>query len=238
MNERFSDRSRHVFALANQEAVRHRHAEILPAHLLLGLIAEGSCVGTEALLHLDISLETVRDKTLALIGKGQAGAGVGKMPQSASTRAVTEYAIQETRKLGHRLVGTEHLILGLVRYPDGVPAKVLTELGVNLSTLREEVLSLLRADPAPTQAGVGAISGNFEWIHQQELAKPFRSSAFWHTLILATDSANRLGHGEIRPEHLMLALLRDSDSPLNKKLADKGVTADWLRQQVAEQNGA
>ncbi len=238
MNERFSDRARHVFALANQEAVRHHHAEILPAHILLGMIAEGSCVGTEALRHLDISLDQVRDKTLALIGEGDSGAGVGKMPQSASTRAVTEFAIQEARKLGHRLVGTEHLVLGLVRYPDGVPAKVLTELGVSVSALREEVLGMLHAEPENTQAGVPTGSGNFQWIHQQELAKAFRSPAFWHTLILATDSANRLGHGEIRPEHLLLALLRDPELPINKKLAEKGVTADWLRQYVIEQNGA
>lgn len=236
MNERFSDRARHVFALANQEALRHHHAEILPAHILLGMIAEGSCVGTDALQHLDISLDVVRDKTLGLIGEGKAGAGVGKMPQSASTRAITEYAIEEARNLGHRLVGTEHLILGLVRYPEGVPAKVLTELGVSVNGLREEVQNLLRTEPEPAQGP--ATNGNFEWIHQQELAKAFRSPAFWHTLILATDSANRLGHGEIQPEHLMMALLRNPDTPINKKLAEKGVTGDWLHRCVVEQNGS
>ena len=236
MNERFSDHARHAFALANQEAVRHHHAEILPAHVLLGLMAEGSCVATEALRHLHISLDEIRTRTLALIGQGHAGPGVGKMPQSAGTRAVTEYAIEEARKLGHRLVGTEHLILGLLRYPDGVPAKVLTDMGVRLADLREKVLAMLHAEP---QASVseGSPVGNFEWIHQQELANAFHSPAFWHTLILATDSAHRLGHGEIQPEHLLLGVLRNPKLPITQKLAEKGVTADWLRQCVVEQNG-
>ena len=75
--------------------------------------------------------------------------------------------------------------------------------------------------------------GNFEWIHQQELAKAFHSPKFWHTMILAVDSANRLGASEIEPQHLLMALLRDESNPLAKLLADKGVTAHWLSAQFA-----
>ncbi|MCH8854499.1 MAG: Clp protease N-terminal domain-containing protein, partial [Planctomycetes bacterium] len=73
--------------------------------------------------------------------------------------------------------------------------------------------------------------GNFEWIHQQELAKAFHSPKFWHTMILAVDSANRLGASEIEPQHLLMALLRDESNALAKLLADKGVTTDWLSEQ-------
>jgi ATP-dependent Clp protease ATP-binding subunit ClpA len=75
--------------------------------------------------------------------------------------------------------------------------------------------------------------GDFEWVHQQELSKAFRSPMFWHTMILAVDSANRLGAGQIEPEHLLLGLLRDEKSNLSKLLAEKGVSADWLRDRLA-----
>jgi ATP-dependent Clp protease ATP-binding subunit ClpA len=75
--------------------------------------------------------------------------------------------------------------------------------------------------------------GDFEWVHQQELAKAFRSPALWHTLILAVDSANRMGAGEIEPTHLLLALMRDPSNGLAELLAEKDVTVDWLRERLA-----
>ena len=75
--------------------------------------------------------------------------------------------------------------------------------------------------------------GDFEWVHQQELAKAFRSPTFWHTMILAVDSANRLGDGEIEPRHLLLALMRDSSNGITELLHEKGVTLDWLREKLA-----
>ena len=87
------------------------------------------------------------------------------------------------------------------------------------------------ADAAPDLAH--SRHGDFEWVHQQELAKAFRSPAFWHTLILAVDSANRLGDGEIRPPHLLLALMRDASNGIAELLAEKDVTVDWLRERMA-----
>jgi ATP-dependent Clp protease ATP-binding subunit ClpA len=75
--------------------------------------------------------------------------------------------------------------------------------------------------------------GEFEWVHQQELAKAFHSPKFWHTMILAVDSANRLGAGEVEPHHLLLALLRDQATGVAKLLEEKGVTADWVRKKLA-----
>ncbi len=94
-------------------------------------------------------------------------------------------------------------------------------------------LALLRSSTDPSHDLAHSRHGDFEWLHQQELAKAFRSPAFWHTLILAVDSANRLGAGEIEPPHLLLALLRDPASGLADLLAEKGVTVDWLRERLA-----
>jgi ATP-dependent Clp protease ATP-binding subunit ClpC len=154
------------------------------------------------------------------------------MAQSADTRQAISLAIDEARKLGHKYVGTEHLLLGILREGSNLPAKVLSQRGVKLESLREEILTLLRSstheDHAPPASGHDAM----EWIHQQELAKAFHSPKFWHRLIMAVDSANRLGHGEIKDEHLLLAILRDGDSFVTQMLADKGVTVDWVRDRI------
>jgi len=77
--------------------------------------------------------------------------------------------------------------------------------------------------------------GDFEWVHQQELAKAFRSPKFWHTMILAVDAANRLGAGEIEPQHLLLALLRDESTGVARMLKEKGVSLDWVNEHISNQ---
>lgn len=229
MHERFSERARHAMALANQEALKHNHREVLPAHVLFGILTESHAGGSELLRKQRINVDKLREEVDALIGQGTATVGIGKMPHSAGTRAVIEYAIEEARKLGHRQIGTEHILLGLVRYPDGVPAQVLTRMGININDLREELLALLDSGSPDSQRG-----GDFEWIHQQELSRAFHSPAFWHTLILASDSAHRLGEGEILPEHLLLGLLRNPNFKLAGLLREKGVTTDWVREMIQD----
>jgi ATP-dependent Clp protease ATP-binding subunit ClpA len=232
MHERFSDRARHALALANLEAGKLNHGDLRPAHLMLGLIAEGECVAAEALRVLDVDLDKVRTQVSERMEKGEADGSMGRRAHTEELRAVINLAIQEARKLEHRYVGTEHLILGLLAHGESVPAKVLRDQGLNLDRLREKTVTLLRSTDDPSHDLKHSRHGDFEWVHQQELAKAFRSSTFWHTLILAVDSANRMGSGKIEPAHLLLALLRDSDSEVTKLLADKGVTADWLRERL------
>lgn len=238
MHERFSDRARHAMALANQEAGKLNHTDLRPAHLMLGLIAEGECVATEALRLLKVDLEKVRSEVSARMGKGEADGSMGRRAQTEELRAVINLAIQEARKLNHRYVGTEHLILGLLAHGKSIPATVLRDQGLDLEVLREKTLALLRADTSPADDLEHLRHGDFEWVHQQELAKAFRSPTFWHTLILAVDSANRLGAGEIEPPHLLLALLRNPANGLADLLAEKGVTVDWLRERLANGKGA
>ncbi len=233
MRERFSDRARHAMALANREAGRLHHDFLAPAHIMLGLIAEGHCVATEALKVLNVDLDRVRDKVAEKLGKGDAADGVGLRAQTESTKRVIARAVTDARGLGHRYVGTEHLVLALLECDDNIPSKVLHEEGVEADRLREQILALLRSDMDDTHDLSHSRHGHFEWVHQQELAKAFRSPMFWHTLVLAVDSANRVGASEIAPHHLLLALLRDESGDVANLLAEKGVTLDWVRDRVA-----
>lgn len=238
MHERFSDRARHAMALANLEAGKLGHNHLLPAHLMLGLIAEGACVATEALRLLDVDLETIRNEVRSRMDEGTGEETLGRRAQTKELKEVINLAIQEARKFEHRYVGTEHMVLALLAYSDGIPSKVLREHGINLDTLRDKALGLLRAAPEQNHDLAHSRHGDFEWVHQQELAKAFRSPMFWHTMILAVDSANRLGASEVEPQHLLLALLRDSESGVTELLAEKGVTVDWLRERLAVSNGS
>jgi len=217
-------------ALANQEAGKLGHGFLAPAHIMLGIIGEGNCVATEALRVLDVDLETVRSKVASELGTGDGGGGIGSRAQTQGTKDVIGLAVAEARKLGHRYIGTEHLMLGLLAYEDGIPSSVLHQQGVELQPLREKVLTMLNSSVGESHDLAHSRHGEFEWLHQQELSKAFRSPMFWHTLVLAVDSANRLGAGEIEPQHLLLALLRDENSEVAKVLSEKGVTADWARQ--------
>jgi ATP-dependent Clp protease ATP-binding subunit ClpC len=146
MFERFTDRARKVMALANQEAQRFNHEYIGTEHILLGLVKEGSGVGANVLKNLDVDLRKVRLEVEKLVKSGPDMVTMGKLPQTPRAKKVIEYAIEEARNLNHNYVGTEHLLLGLLREHEGVAAQVLMNLGLKLEEVREEVLNLLGAD--------------------------------------------------------------------------------------------
>ena len=143
MFERFTDRARKVMALANQEAQRFNHEYIGTEHILLGLVKEGSGVGANVLKNLDVDLRKVRLEVEKLVKSGPDMVTMGKLPQTPRAKKVIEYAIEEARNLNHNYVGTEHLLLGLLREHDGVAAQVLMNLGLKLEEVREEVLNLV-----------------------------------------------------------------------------------------------
>jgi len=145
MFERFTDRARKVMALANQEAQRLNHEYIGTEHILLGLVKEGSGVGATVLKQLDVDLRKVRMEVEKLVKSGPETVTMGKLPHTPRAKKVIEYAIEEARSLNHNYVGTEHLLLGLLREQDGVAAQVLMNLGLKLEEVREEVLNLLGA---------------------------------------------------------------------------------------------
>ena len=158
MFERFTDRARKVMALANQEAQRFNHEYIGTEHILLGLVKEGSGVGANVLKNLDVDLRKVRLEVEKLVKSGPDMVTMGKLPQTPRAKKVIEYAIEEARNLNHNYVGTEHLLLGLLREHDGVAAQVLMNLNLKLEEVREEVLNLLGAgveteEPAQEKQG-------------------------------------------------------------------------------------
>jgi len=155
MFERFTDRARKVMALANQEAQRLNHEYIGTEHILLGLVKEGSGVGANVLRNLDVDLRRVRLEVEKLVKAGPEMVTMGKLPQTPRAKKVIEYAIEEARNLNHNYVGTEHLLLGLLREHDGVAAQVLINLGLKLEDVREEVLNLLGAGNEQSEGSSG-----------------------------------------------------------------------------------
>ena len=145
MFERFTDRARKVMALANQEAQRFNHEYIGTEHILLGLVKEGNGVGANVLRNLDIDVKKLRLEIEKLVKSGPDMVTMGKLPQTPRTKKVIEFAIEEARSLNHNYVGTEHILLGLLRETEGIAAQVLMNLGLKLEDVRQEVLNLLGA---------------------------------------------------------------------------------------------
>ena len=143
MYERFTDRARKVMQLANQEAQRFSHEYIGTEHILLGLVKEGSGVAANVLKNLDVDLRKIRIEVENIVQPGPELVTMGKLPQTPRAKKVIEYAMEEARNLNHNYVGTEHLLLGLLREQEGVAAQVLMNLGLKLEDVREEVLNLL-----------------------------------------------------------------------------------------------
>src|SRR5690242_21063231 len=155
MYERFTDRARKVMQLANQEAQRFNHEYIGTEHILLGLVKEGSGVAANVLKNLDIDLRKIRLEVEKIVQSGPDMVTMGKLPQTPRAKKVIEYSIEEARNLNHNYVGTEHLLLCLLREQEGVAAQVLMNLGLKLEDVREEVLNLLGHNMESGETGGG-----------------------------------------------------------------------------------
>jgi ribosomal protein S18 acetylase RimI-like enzyme len=149
--ERFTDRARRVVVLAQGEARLLDHNYIGTEHLLLGLTAEGEGVGARALQALDISLPSIRAQIEEIIGRGQTQP-TGHIPFTPRAKKVLELSLREALQLGHNYIGTEHLLLGLVREGEGVAAQVLGNLGVELEDVRTVVMTTLSVPEIPQRA--------------------------------------------------------------------------------------
>jgi ATP-dependent Clp protease ATP-binding subunit ClpC len=191
MFERFTDHARRVVVLAQEEARMLNHNYIGTEHILLGLIHEGEGVAAKALESLGISLEAVRSQVEEIIGQGQT-APTGHIPFTPRAKKVLELSLREALQLGHNYIGTEHILLGLIREGEGVAAQVLQKLGASLAVVRQVVIDLLGGRPAPD---IAETSG-------ESLSDASRVEE------LALEEAAALGDEEVRPEHRRLAWLR------------------------------
>lgn len=160
MFERFTDRARRVVVLAQEEARMLNHNYIGTEHILLGLIHEGEGVAAKALESLGISLEAVREQVEEIIGQGQQ-APSGHIPFTPRAKKVLELSLREALQLGHNYIGTEHILLGLIREGEGVAAQVLVKLGADLNRVRQQVIQLLSGyqGKEPATAGAGPQEG-------------------------------------------------------------------------------
>ncbi|WP_040157554.1 ATP-dependent Clp protease ATP-binding subunit [Mobilicoccus massiliensis] len=164
MFERFTDRARRVVVLAQEEARMLNHNYIGTEHILLGLIHEGEGVAAKALESLGISLDAVREQVQEIIGKGQQ-ASSGHIPFTPRAKKVLELSLREALQLGHNYIGTEHILLGLIREGEGVAAQVLQKLGADLPRVRQQVIQLLsgyQGGKETAGAGVGGQSTSGE----------------------------------------------------------------------------
>jgi ATP-dependent Clp protease ATP-binding subunit ClpA len=143
MYERFTDRARKVMRLAYQEAQRFNHEYIGTEHILLDLVREGTGVAANVLKNLDINLRKIRLEVEKIVEVGPDMVTMGKLPLSPRAKELIDYAKDEAHKLKHNYVGTEHLLLGLLREQESVAAQVLMNLGVELESVREEIRNLL-----------------------------------------------------------------------------------------------
>ena len=194
MNYNFTDRVRKVLAMAREEAIRLQHDYVGTEHILLGLIREGEGVAAAVLSNLvqDLELEQLHDRVEGRVSEGQAAATVGELPYTSRAKKVLEYAMAEARELNHSYVGTEHLLLGLIREENGLAAKVLDDLGVGLEEARSETLKLLGTEMP--SSGPPASSGSSSSSSQGE--KKSNTPALDH---FCRDLTELAGNDELDP---------------------------------------
>ncbi len=162
MNYNFTDRVRKVLSMARQEATRLKHDYVGTEHILLGLIREGGGVAAHVLHNLSVNLGQIHERIEQSVRKGKATMGLGELPYTSPAKKVLEYAMGEARDLNHSYVGTEHLLMGLIRESKGIAAQVLGSVGINAKDARAETLKILGSEVASSgtvEAGGGGVEG-------------------------------------------------------------------------------
>jgi ATP-dependent Clp protease ATP-binding subunit ClpA len=227
MFERFTDRARRVVVLAQEEARLLNHDYIGTEHILLGLIHEGDGVAATTLESLGIKLDSVRSQIEEIVGHGKSPP-TGHIPFTPRAKRVLELSLRESLELGHRYIGTEHILLGLIREGDGVAAQVLHKLGADLDRVREQVLALMggaEASPPEGRRFFGLLSESAESLMK-----------------VARGSAADLAHGAIEPVDILLALIATDDDRVRELLATWGIDLKAVRRRIeelgAEEEGA
>jgi ATP-dependent Clp protease ATP-binding subunit ClpA len=233
----FTERARKVLSLAQEEAQRFNHNYIGTEHLLLGLVREGDGVAAKVLSNLGVHLASVRAEVERMIGRGDRIV-LGDVGLTPRAKKVVELAVDEARRLNHNYIGTEHILLGLVREGEGIAADVLQSLGVNLEALRQTTILVLSPSGNAPPAGVHTTSlgrqppypASFPAPDQQLRAR-FTERAR-RTLSLAQEESQRFNHNYVGTEHLLLGLVRVEDGVSAKVLANLGVELSKVRSTV------
>jgi len=225
--DRFNDRAKRVLALAQDEAIRFNHNYIGVEHLLLGLVREGEGVAARVLDSLGIDLSKMRSSVEVMIGRGKETTSPSEITLSPRTKKVIELAVDESRKLGHSHVGTEHLLLGIVREGQSVGAGVLESVGVSLEQVRHQVIAVMgqhRPEMGATaSAGIGLSAGaGIGSSHPVPFVDRLETSGR-RALARAYWEAGRANDKEVAPHHLLLGLVTSGDVWTHRLLAELGV---------------
>jgi len=223
--DRFNDRAKRVLALAQDEAIRFNHNYIGTEHLLLGLVREGEGVAARVLDSLGVELSKVRQAIEFTIGRGDATKSPSEITLAPQVKKVFELAIDEARRLGHSHVGTEHLLLGIVRESESTAAKVLSSFGVALERVRQQVIATLGQPHAAPQPAASTAR------LQETGMGPFDrfTDRAKRVLALAQDEAIRFNHNYIGTEHILIGLIREEEGVAARALRTLGVGLDKAR---------
>jgi ATP-dependent Clp protease ATP-binding subunit ClpA len=233
MFERFTNRARHAVVLAQEEARRLQHNYIGTEHILLGLLGEQG-LATEALERFGVSLAGAREDVRAAIGLGKAPVS-GRIPFTPRAKKTLELALREALQLHHNFIGTEHILLGVVREGQGVGAQVLRQYAPDLTAIRMAVLDLVAATPVETTAGTRrwfrrrsalTLGGPAETREAAEQAELNTSPAADKSL---SEAARLAGSTPVGSHHLLLAAIGDPNSAAARALTAHGLDVDRVR---------
>jgi ATP-dependent Clp protease ATP-binding subunit ClpA len=234
MFERFTERARHVVVLAQDEARMLGHNYIGTEHILLGLLREEDGIAARVLDSLEIMVEEVRAQVVHLIGRGHDEV-TGRIPFTPRAKHVLELALREGLALGHNSIGTEHILLGLVRETEGVAARILHDFGADAETVVRMLSGPAPAPGANPNPRVGShrsgqATGGRRRPAQAGPARLTRGAR--NVLLLAQDEARALKHTQVGSEHILLGLLREEHGLAARLLASLGITLAEVRDQV------
>jgi ATP-dependent Clp protease ATP-binding subunit ClpA len=225
--ERFTDRARRVVVLAQEESRLLNHNYIGTEHILLGLIAEREGVAAKALEGMGISLAEVRSGVEVIIGRGEFSPS-GHIPFTSRAKKVLELSLREALQLGHNYIGTEHILLGLVREGEGVAAQVLVKLGADMNRVRRQVILLLQG-----YEGEGHPEGLREAGPTIHPPPPLDEQAL-HVMERSRRFARQIGHKEVQPSDILLGLLASSELDVAVMLGRLGVDLRLLKERLDE----
>ncbi len=219
--DKFTDRARQVLSRAQEEAQRFQHNYIGTEHLLLGLIRMEDGVAARVLHGLGVELNQVRRAVEFIIGRGDRIV-LGEIGLTPRAKKVIELAVDEARRLEHHYIGTEHILLGLVREGEGIAAGVLQSLGVNLARVRQKTLEVLESASVPTESAPrGPVNPELESYVFTIRAR--------HVLAFAQHTARKLHHGYVGIEHLLLGLLHEERGMAARVLHELGFSLEQVR---------
>jgi len=238
--ERFTDAARRVVVLAQEEARMHNHNYVATEHLLLGLLSVGECEAANVMESLGIIPAAVRQAVEEIIGQGQQ-APSGHIPFTPQAKKALELSSREALRLGDDYVGTEHLLLGMVREGEGVAAQVLVRFGADINSIDRLLTRSKGAIPKASFVDMAYRRGSALRGAERTPGDANRTSLFERftdrarrVVVLAQDESRRLNHNYIGTEHILLGLIHEGEGVAANALVSLGIVLESARQQVEE----